>query len=138
MLPPLHALARAPGAGGDRRPGDESPGWSTVNPNAGAGGPASWDGTSAAAHQLVGLSQEAAPARPSLQHERPVALSMQPPPPPRGRGAPGAQLPMCEALDLDDLQSFLSWDMYGIMEMGGGVSNEDMDDSVSQSWTGAI
>ncbi|PNY28454.1 transcriptional regulatory protein, partial [Tolypocladium capitatum] len=133
MLPPLHSLARSAG-GCDERPGEESPGWSTVNPNAGNGGSASWDGTSVAAHQLVGLSQEAAVARPSLQHERPVALSMQPP----SRRAATAQQPMCEALDLDDLQNFLSWDMYGIMEMGGGVSNEDMDDSVSQSWTGAI
>ncbi|KND89003.1 putative transcriptional regulatory protein [Tolypocladium ophioglossoides CBS 100239] len=132
LLPPLHSLAH--NSRGDKRSGEESPGWSTVNPNAGNGGSASWDGTSAAAHQLVGLSQETAAARPSLQHERPVALSM-PPPPPR---AAMTQQPMCEALDLDDLQNFLSWDMYGIMEMGGGVSNEDMDDSVSQSWTGAI
>lgn len=68
--------------------------------------------------------------RSSLQHERPVPLQ------PLRKNA--LAQPMCDALDLDDLQNFLSWDMYGIMEMGGSVSNEDMDDSVSQSWTGAI
>lgn len=81
----------------------------------------------------MGLSQDAPPARSGLQHERPVSVQL----PARGGPAAGQQ-PMCEGLDLDDLQSFLSWDMYGIMEMGGGVSNNDMDDSVSQSWTGAI
>ncbi|UNI16376.1 hypothetical protein JDV02_002812 [Purpureocillium takamizusanense] len=155
ILPPLHSLARTGGVGGGsltpdntkRTPGlsssgggtgsvPDSPAWSTVNPNAAS---ASWDGTSAAAHQLVGLSAQAAQAS-GLQHERPVL-------PPQqllqqqggaaGLKRQGSQ-PMCEALDLDDLQSFLSWDMYGIMEMGGGVFNDDMDDSVSQSWTGAI
>ncbi|KJZ74777.1 hypothetical protein HIM_05894 [Hirsutella minnesotensis 3608] len=140
LMAPLSLSALDGGAvDGEKRPGDESPGtgtagWSTVNPNAGNGGSASWDGTSLAAHQLIGLSQDV-PVRSSLQHERPVAMPLLP------RGAPmtaaSAQL-MCEALDLDDLQNFLSWDMYGIMEMGGGISNEDMDDSVSQCWTGAI
>ncbi|KAM4062175.1 fungal specific transcription factor [Hirsutella rhossiliensis] len=156
LLPPLSLAALSGGGGGgggggadehgEKRPGDESPGastagWSTVNPNAGNGGPASWDGTSLAAHQLMGLSQEVPPARSGLQHERPVSMQLLP----RGVAAAAAvaaaqqqQLPMCERLDLDDLQNFLSWDMYGIMEMGGGVSNNDMDDSVSQSWTGAI
>ncbi|KAG8407564.1 hypothetical protein J3458_020316 [Metarhizium acridum] len=131
-LPPLslHSLARSGttesgGLDGDAAAPTAS--WSTQNPH--AGGPASWDGTSAAAHQLVGLSQEQS-VRSSLQHERPVPLH-----PLRKFGA---TQPMCNALDLDDLQSFLSWDMYGIMEMGGSVSNEDMDDSVSQSWTEAI
>ncbi|QUC22020.1 uncharacterized protein UV8b_06261 [Ustilaginoidea virens] len=113
------------GAEGDAASRTES--FSTQNPH--AGGAASRDGTSAAAHQLVGLSQEAS-VRSSLQHERPVSQH------PLGK-APSSQ-PMCDALDLDDLQNFLSWDMYGIMEMGGSVSIEDMDDSVSQSWTGAI
>ncbi|GJN78162.1 hypothetical protein PLIIFM63780_001655 [Purpureocillium lilacinum] len=146
ILPPLHSLARTGGVGGSvtpdkRTPGlssgggtgsvPDSPAWSTVNPNAAN---ASWDGTSAAAHQLVGLSTQAAQAS-GLQHERPVLLQQQQQGPPVKRQ--GSQ-PMCEALDLDDLQNFLSWDMYGIMEMGGGVFNDDMDDSVSQSWTGAI
>ncbi|OAQ62375.1 fungal transcriptional regulatory protein [Pochonia chlamydosporia 170] len=132
VLPPLslHSLARS-GAGEsggiDGEVASRTASWSTQNPH--AGGPASWDGTSAAAHQLVGLSQEQS-VRSSLQHERPVPVH------PFRKVAPSQ--PMCNALDLDDLQNFLSWDMYGIMEMGGSVSNEDMDDSVSQSWTGAI
>ncbi|KAG6007069.1 hypothetical protein E4U54_000067 [Claviceps lovelessii] len=100
--------------------------FSTQNPH--AGGPASWDGTSMAAHQRLGVGQELS-VKSSLQHERPV-------PNPHRKAVPVQ--PMCDALDLDDLQNFLSWDMYGIMEMGGSVSNEDMEDSVSQSWTGAI
>ncbi|KAG5945343.1 hypothetical protein E4U60_005289 [Claviceps pazoutovae] len=101
--------------------------FSTQNPH--AGGQASWDGTSVA-YPRLNLSQEV-PLKPSLQHERPVLN-----PHPHGKTIPGKS--MCDALDLDDLQNFLSWDMYGIIEMGGSVSNEDMDDSVSQSWTGAI
>ncbi|KAG5942303.1 hypothetical protein E4U59_001189 [Claviceps monticola] len=100
--------------------------FSTQNPH--AGGPASWDGTSVA-YPRPNLSKEI--LKPSLQHERP-ALN----PHPHGKAIPGKS--MCDALDLDDLQNFLSWDMYGIIEMGGSVSNEVMDDSVSQSWTGAI
>lgn len=30
--------------------------------------------------------------------------------------------PICEALDLEDLQNFLSWDMYCIMDMSESVS----------------
>ncbi|KAG5920268.1 hypothetical protein E4U61_008022 [Claviceps capensis] len=101
--------------------------FSTQNPH--AGGPASWDGTSVA-YPRPSLGQEV-PLKPSLQHERPVPNAH-----PHGKAIPGKS--MCDALDLDDLQNFLSWDMYGIIEMGGSVSNEDMDDSVSQSWTGAI
>ncbi|PHH60613.1 hypothetical protein CDD81_1403 [Ophiocordyceps australis] len=128
MLPSITLHPMAGSEAGGKRTDDEAvvpniSGWSTVNPNAGNGGPASWDGTSMTAHQLVGLSQEVSTG-PSLQHERPVGI--EPP------------APLCEALDLDDLQNFLSWDMYGIMEMGGGVSNEDMDDSVSQCLAGAI
>ncbi|RDA90422.1 hypothetical protein CP533_5235 [Ophiocordyceps camponoti-saundersi (nom. inval.)] len=51
----------------------------------------------------------------SLLHERPVAT-----------------------LELDDLQKLLSWDLSGVVEMGGRVYRDDMDDCVSQSWTGAI
>ena len=80
----------------------ESNDWSRANPN--AGGPETWDGTSA--------GNALTKAKQSLQHERPV---------------PESPTPLCEALDLDDLQNFLSWDMYGIMEIGGSVSNADMD-----------
>ncbi|RDA87279.1 hypothetical protein CP532_1357 [Ophiocordyceps camponoti-leonardi (nom. inval.)] len=41
-------------------------------------------------------------------------------------------------LELDDLQKLLSWDLSGVVEMGGRVYRDDMDDCVSQSWTGAI
>ncbi|PFH55426.1 hypothetical protein XA68_18345 [Ophiocordyceps unilateralis] len=76
--------------------------------NPNAGG---WDGTS------PGPPSGPRRASCSLEHERPVAA-------------------LCEALDLDDL---LSWDLYGIStEMGEGVCNDEMDDCVSQSWTGAI
>ncbi|ODA82648.1 hypothetical protein RJ55_01156 [Drechmeria coniospora] len=128
LLPPLHALAPDGSKGhGDDSLSDASS-WSAVNPN---GADGSGDGTSVA---LVGRHQEVTAPRCSLQHERPVPASMQPPP---QRIMPVAseqpQLPMCGALDLDDLQSFLRWDMYGIMEIGGGVSNEDMDDSAPPS-----
>ena len=47
---------------------------------------------------------------------------------------------MCEALDLDDLQNFLSWDMYGIrdMDMGDPVSDDATEDFGGHSWAGAI
>ncbi|KAG6000381.1 hypothetical protein E4U21_005544 [Claviceps maximensis] len=100
--------------------------FSTQNPH--VRGPASWDGTSLPAQRFLGLGKEVS-VKSSLQHERLV-------PNPYRKVVPAQ--PMCDALDLDDLQNFLSWDMYGIMEIGGSVSSEDMEDSVSQSWTGAI
>ncbi|KAG6047600.1 hypothetical protein E4U39_000288 [Claviceps sp. Clav50 group G5] len=146
VLPPLvlPSLPVYPGAGAGAGAGVEADelravasrntgsasSFSTQNPH--AGGPASWDGTSVA-HPRPNLSQEVPPKKPSLQHERPVLNSHHDP---HGEAIPGNS--MCDALDLDDLQNFLSWDMHGIIEMGGSVSNEDMDDSVSQSWTGAI
>ncbi|GAB0146342.1 hypothetical protein EsHS_00006749 [Epichloe bromicola] len=111
VLPPLPlslpSLARPAAAGelggpdgGEAASGASS--FSTRNPH--AGGPASWDGTSVAAHQLVGLSQEVS-VKSSLQHERPV-------PNPLRKAVPTlSTLPMCDALDLDDLQNFLSWDI---------------------------
>ena len=128
----LHRLAGGASGGGRNRPPDGGPAgiggdtsWSAENPNAAPD--ALWDHTSAA-HQLVGLSQDAslgqdASLRPSLQHERPVQRN------PRlhtfGSGSASgsaAGVPMRDALDLDDLQNFLSWDMYGIMEIGDTVS----------------
>lgn len=129
--------ARARFRGGAESPGAASAGWSTVNPNAGGGGgPAPWDGTSLLPPAgLSGGLDAATRPPPGLQHEQPVP----PPPPPPSLPPPALALPPpCEGLDLDDLQSFLSWDMHGIMAMGGGVSNDDLDDAVSQSWTGAI
>ena len=45
---------------------------------------------------------------------------------------------MYEALDLDDLQNFLSWDMYGIRDMGDPITDEGVDDLSMQAWAGAI
>lgn len=83
-----------------------------------------------AAHQLAGLSKDT-PSRSGLQHERPVSMQ------PHRRSANAANA-MMEALDLDDLQNFLSWDMYGIRDMGDPVSEEAADDVTMQSWAGAI
>lgn len=83
-----------------------------------------------AAYQLAGMSKDT-PTRSGLQHERPVTVQT-----PR-RSVNGSN-PMIEALDLDDLQNFLSWDMYGIRDMGDPVSEEAADDVTMQSWAGAI
>ncbi|KFA65486.1 hypothetical protein S40285_00510, partial [Stachybotrys chlorohalonatus IBT 40285] len=126
---PHAGLARPSRAGtatGDRR---ESRGgisvcsadWSTTNPNANT----TWDHTSAA-HQLVGLSQDG-PSQPGLQHERPVSLHPEP--------KPVASQPMCDGLDIEDLQNNLSWDMYGIMEISETVSNLGTEEP---SWSGAF
>jgi hypothetical protein len=87
-----------------------------------------WDHNSAA-QQLVGLSQEG-PSRSGLQHERPVLL--QPQPGKQTRATPAAH-PVGDGLDLDDLQNFLSWDMYGFMEIGDAVSQNGFDDAKTQS-----
>lgn len=89
-----------------------------------------------AAQQLAGLSQDTTTSlRSGLQHERPVAV--QQPMAVQRRAAPAA--PMYEALDLDDLQNFLSWDMYGIRDMGDPITEEGTDDMVGmQAWAGAI
>ncbi|KAG5919300.1 hypothetical protein E4U42_006564, partial [Claviceps africana] len=102
------------------QPPCQSSTFSTQNPH--ARGPASWDGTSPAAPRDPRRSQHA-PVKSGLQHERPV------PDPHR----PGPLQSMCDALHLDDLQRFLSWDMYGVMEMGGSVCNDDVDHGDSQS-----
>ncbi|KZZ93868.1 Transcription factor [Moelleriella libera RCEF 2490] len=132
VLPPLSSTpVLRVGTGESASTANESPSraasFSTQNPH--VGGAASWDGTSLAAHQLAGPGQEVS-VKSSLQHERPV--------PSIPLSKISASQPMCDALDIDDLQNFLSWDMYGIMEMGGSVSTDDMEDSISQSWAGAI
>ncbi|KAM3505502.1 hypothetical protein MY10362_002907 [Beauveria mimosiformis] len=131
----LHSLART--GVGARRAADRSsastPGMTWSAPSASPASSTSWNHVNAA-HQLAGLSQDVAPARSGLQHERPVAVQ-QPVPSPR-RPAPAA--PMYEALDLDDLQNFLSWDMYGIRDMGDPITDEGVDDLSMQAWAGAI
>ncbi|ATY65349.1 Fungal transcriptional regulatory [Cordyceps militaris] len=114
--------------------------WSATTVPSTPASASSWDHMSAA-HQLAGLShQDATPnvARSGLQHERPVATQQLIPVP--RRPAPAAA-PMYEALDLDDLQNFLSWDMYGIRDMGDPIIDEAADDmgmQGMQAWAGAI
>lgn len=94
-----------------------------------------------AAQQLAGMSgnnsnvsSQDSPVRSGLQHERPVVVQQ---PPPR-RAVQAAAAPMYEALDLDDLQNFLSWDMYGISDMGDPHTDDGVDDMAMHSWAGAI
>lgn len=132
VLPPLslHNLAQASKRHGDRSSGGHNQNWSSESPKIGTpNGGGQWDRTSAA-QQLVGLSKDA-PARSGLQHERPVALQ----PPPK-MGPPPAAQPIYDALDLDDLQNYLSWDMYGIMEISDTVSNVGTEVTGLQSWSG--
>lgn len=127
----LHSLART-GVGArraaDREAGVRGLSWATDNPSS---SPATWDRTSAA-QQLVGLSQDGF-MRSGLQHERPV-----PPPLPQKPMTMLGQQPMCEALDLDDLQNFLSWDMYGIMDMGDPIPDDVAEDLAMHTWAGAV
>lgn len=128
MLPPLSIQKLGRTRGNEKRISTgEEPSWSTENPNART----TWDHTSAA-HQLVGLSQDS-PLKPSFQHERPVSNHPQP-----IAINPSAAQPICETLDLDDLQNFLSWDMYGVMEMGDSMNPSVTDEEAGQSWTGTI
>lgn len=46
-----------------------------------------------------------------------------------------ASQPMCDGLDIEDLQNNLSWDMYGIMEISETVSNLGTEEP---SWSGAF
>ncbi|KAF4980480.1 hypothetical protein FZEAL_3525 [Fusarium zealandicum] len=63
---------------------------------------------SASGHGQAGQPEET-PARSELRHEQPVPL----------RTPPGTLTSHMDhqAVDLSDLQNYLSWDMYGIMEM---------------------
>jgi hypothetical protein len=131
----LHSLARtgiATRRAADRASGARGLSWSAESPGAGA-----WDRNNAA-QQLVGLSQDNLPtSRSGLQHEQPVpsALPQQLPQLYSKQGVPIQ--PMCEALDLDDLQNFLSWDMYGIMDMGDPVPDDGPEDMTMRSWSGS-
>lgn len=123
----LHSLART-GIGARRAADRGVQGWSPTN------GTTPWDRNSAA-QQLVGMSRDS-PVRSGLQHERPVSKATA-----QGRrSTTQVSQPMCEALDLDDLQNFLSWDMYGIrdMDMGDPVSDDTAEDFTAHSWAGAI
>ncbi|EHK17645.1 uncharacterized protein TRIVIDRAFT_42822 [Trichoderma virens Gv29-8] len=95
-----------------------------------------WDRNNAA-QQLVGLSQDGLiSSRSGLQHEQPVPTAL--PQPPQVQSKWGGPIqPMCEALDLDDLQNFLSWDMYGIMDMGDPIPDDGVDEIAMSSWSGS-
>lgn len=115
----------------DRFPGStprELDPWNATSPGSSVGNIGGWD--RGIAHQLGGLSKES-PIRSGLQHERPV--TMQPP-----RRSAQATRAVYDGLDLDDLQNFLSWDMYGIRDMGDLVSNDETEEDLAHSWAGAI
>ncbi|KAK0760919.1 hypothetical protein N5P37_005860 [Trichoderma harzianum] len=136
MLPSisLHSLARtgiATRRAADRASGVRGLSWSAESPSSGT-----WDRNNAA-QQLVGLSQDGlASSRSGLQHEQPVPTALPQPPPVQTKWG-GPIQPMFEALDLDDLQNFLSWDMYGIMDMGDPIPDDGADEIGVRSWSGS-
>ncbi|KAF7548014.1 hypothetical protein G7046_g8824 [Stylonectria norvegica] len=75
--------------------------------------------------------QQESPTRSGLQHEQPVALHT-----PTG-GTPSSHMGN-HAVDLSDLQNYLSWDMYGIMEMSDSGLKAGIEGNGMPSWTGAI
>lgn len=42
-----------------------------------------------------------------------------------------------DVLDVDDLQNFFPWDLYGLMEIGEVMSQNGTEDGRSNSWAGA-
>lgn len=74
-----------------------------------------------------GSQPEATPARSKLQHEQPVSQ----------RTPPGATTSHMDhqAVDLSDLQNYLSWDMYGIMEMSDNGLKAGIEDNGMPSWS---
>lgn len=138
----LHSLANTAGSrsaadglawGGTVSSSGETTPSASVN-SSGWGG----DRGSLAAQQLLGLAAKdlPSPVRSSgvLQHERPVVMQTT-----TAKKALAAQATRAvyEGLDLDDLQNFLSWDMYGIRDMGDPVS-DGVEDLTAHSWAGAI
>jgi hypothetical protein len=75
----------------------------------------------------VSSQPEATPARSKLQHEQPVSQ----------RTPPGATTSHMDhkAVDLSDLQNYLSWDMYGIMEMNDNGLKAGIEDNGMPSWS---
>ncbi|KAK4085536.1 transcriptional regulator family: Fungal Specific TF [Trichoderma aggressivum f. europaeum] len=136
MLPSisLHSLARtgiATRRAADRASGVRGLSWSAESPSSGT-----WDRNNAA-QQLVGLSQDGlTSSRSGLQHEQPVPTALPQPPPIQAKWG-GPIQPMFEALDLDDLQNFLSWDMYGIMDMGDPIPDDGAEEMGLRSWSGS-
>lgn len=70
---------------------------------------------------------EETPARSKLQHEQPVSQ----------RTPPGATTSHMDhqAVDLSDLQNYLSWDMYGIMEKSDNGLKAGIEGNGMPSWS---
>ncbi|KAG5665697.1 hypothetical protein KAF25_009822 [Fusarium avenaceum] len=70
---------------------------------------------------------EETPARSKLQHEQPVSQ----------RTPPGATTSYMDhkAVDLSDLQNYLTWDMYGIMEMSDNGLKAGIEGNGVPSWS---
>lgn len=86
-----------------------------------------------AAHGLPNNLDET-PARSGLQHEQPVALRT---PPATTTTITSSAYMRDHAVDLSDLQNYLSWDMYGIMEMGDAGLKAGIEGKSMPSWSGA-
>lgn len=115
-------LARlAQGQSSDMKPIDRDA-WNKVesgSPTASKRGAGSVSGASS--------QPEITPARSKLQHEQPVSQ----------RTPPGATTSHMDhqAVDLSDLQNYLSWDMYGIMEMNDNGLKAGIEDNGMPSWS---
>ncbi|KPM34860.1 hypothetical protein AK830_g11721 [Neonectria ditissima] len=88
----------------------------------------------AAGRRLPG-SLDDTPARSGLQHEQPVGLRT----PPANMATSSAYM-RDHAVDLSDLQNYLSWDMYGIMEMSDSGLKAGIEGNgySMPSWSGAM
>ncbi|KAK7421828.1 hypothetical protein QQZ08_009773 [Neonectria magnoliae] len=87
-----------------------------------------------AGRRLPGSLDES-PARSGLQHEQPVGLRT----PPATMTTSSAYM-RDHAVDLSDLQNYLSWDMYGIMEMSDSGLKAGIEGNgySMPSWSGAM
>jgi len=117
-------LARlAQGESADIKPIDQDA-WSKV----GSTSPTSTKiGAGSASGHPSSSQHEETPARSKLQHEQPVSQ----------RTPPGATTSHMDhqAVDLNDLQNYLSWDMYGIMEMSDNGLKAGIEGNGMPSWS---
>ncbi|CAG7560160.1 unnamed protein product [Fusarium equiseti] len=117
-------LARlAQGESADIKPIDQDA-WSKV----GSTSPTSTKiGAGSASGHPSRSQHEETPARSKLQHEQPVSQ----------RTPPGATTSHMDhqAVDLNDLQNYLSWDMYGIMEMSDNGLKAGIEGNGMPSWS---
>jgi hypothetical protein len=97
-----------------------------------------WDQTSAA-QQLVGLKQDSSASTISRQQQRRQHSSQSQSPPHRQQHQQHRKhQPICEALDLEDLQNFVSWDIHGIIDISDTVSASNHDDEAKMSSWGSM